>query len=386
MVQAPLPRTERLWFMDNLKVFLTLLVIVHHVGQAYGPTGGFWPFENPERWPYLGYLFWVDASFFMGLFFFISGYFLPGSFDRNGPTAFLKDRVLRLGLPLLTFFVAINPVQMYVSYIHFRGGTLPFFRYWSEIYFGLGARPAHWIGPSWPDLNFGHLWYVEHLLVYALLYALWRVLRKQAPEKKPTPAPGDLAILGYMLALTVISLAVRIWFPIDRWIGFLGFIQMEPAHLPQYLSLFVFGTMAYRRGWLQTLPTARGLRWLGVGVAGVVLGITLPSLPHMAISPALVSTMRVLAESMIATGMSVGLVTLFRARGNQTSSLRRTLSADAYGAYLVHAPLVVVLQYAAAPLPAGPLSKFLLVSLLAIPASFLTSHLLRKLPGFAAVL
>ena len=32
--------TGRLYFLDNLRIALTILVIAHHVGQAYGPTGG----------------------------------------------------------------------------------------------------------------------------------------------------------------------------------------------------------------------------------------------------------------------------------------------------------------------------------------------------------
>ncbi|MBC2578846.1 hypothetical protein [Clostridium sp. DJ247] len=37
---------NRIYFLDNLKVFLTFLVIIHHIGQAYGPTGGFWQYKS----------------------------------------------------------------------------------------------------------------------------------------------------------------------------------------------------------------------------------------------------------------------------------------------------------------------------------------------------
>jgi peptidoglycan/LPS O-acetylase OafA/YrhL len=95
---------ERLYFLDNLKIPLIILVVVHHAGQAYG-GGGWWFVENPERSSLLGIFFTVNRSFFMSLFFMISGYFLPASYDRNGPLDFLKDRFLRLGVPLLGFFL-----------------------------------------------------------------------------------------------------------------------------------------------------------------------------------------------------------------------------------------------------------------------------------------
>jgi peptidoglycan/LPS O-acetylase OafA/YrhL len=74
-----------LFFIDNLRIALIMLVIAHHAGQAYGPTGGFWYFENPERASILGAFFTVNRSFFMSLFFMISGYFLPASYDRTFP-------------------------------------------------------------------------------------------------------------------------------------------------------------------------------------------------------------------------------------------------------------------------------------------------------------
>ena len=33
-------KDNRLYYLDNLKVFLTVLVIFHHAGQAYGNGGG----------------------------------------------------------------------------------------------------------------------------------------------------------------------------------------------------------------------------------------------------------------------------------------------------------------------------------------------------------
>ena len=40
---------KRLYCIDNLRVALTILLIAHHVGQAYGPTGGWWPVQEAVR-------------------------------------------------------------------------------------------------------------------------------------------------------------------------------------------------------------------------------------------------------------------------------------------------------------------------------------------------
>ena len=76
---------NRLSYLDNVKVFLTVLVIFHHAGQAYGQGGGwaYMPSNPAETLPWIWHFFSTNASFFMGLYFLISGYFVPRSYDRK---------------------------------------------------------------------------------------------------------------------------------------------------------------------------------------------------------------------------------------------------------------------------------------------------------------
>ena len=91
----------RSYDLDNLKVFLTVMVIFHHAGQAYG-DGGDWPYHpsNPaEYMPEIWRFFSTNAAYLMGLFFLISGYFVPISFDKQGFATFLRKKLVRLGIP-----------------------------------------------------------------------------------------------------------------------------------------------------------------------------------------------------------------------------------------------------------------------------------------------
>jgi peptidoglycan/LPS O-acetylase OafA/YrhL len=65
------PQPGRLHYLDNLKAVMIILVIFHHAGQAYGPSGG-WPVQDSPKSSLLGPYFWLQASFFMGLMFFLS--------------------------------------------------------------------------------------------------------------------------------------------------------------------------------------------------------------------------------------------------------------------------------------------------------------------------
>ena len=94
---------NRLSYLDNVKVFLTVLVIFHHAGQAYGQGGGwaYMPSNPAETLPWIWHFFSTNASFFMGLYFLISGYFVPRSYDRHGGRTFVRKKLVRLGIPLV---------------------------------------------------------------------------------------------------------------------------------------------------------------------------------------------------------------------------------------------------------------------------------------------
>ena len=269
-----------LFFIDNLRIALIVLVIVRHAGQAYGPTGGSWYFENPDRASIPGAFFTVNRSFFMSLFFMISGYFLPASYDRKGTREFLGDRLRRLGWPLLVFFFAVIPVMMYIYYLNFRTyGHIPFLAYYSQVHFGAGGRPPGWIGPTWPDMNFGHLWFVEHLLLFAVCYVIWRLIRPPLAgiDSREARPPRHVEILVFAFVLAAVTFVVRIWHPIDKWGAFLGFIQVAFADVPRDLSFFVIGVIAYRRNWFLNMPKKTGKVSVAAGRFGCRRKLLRPS-------------------------------------------------------------------------------------------------------------
>lgn len=369
--------TNRQHDLDYLKVALTCLVVAHHAGQPYGGSNGFWYVESAAQTD-LGAFFSVNAAFFMSLFFFISAVFLPGSFDRKAAPRFLADRLKKLGLPLLGGFLALIPVIMYAYYVNFRPyGSRSFFDYYANVYFGLGGMPPDWSGPSWPDMQFGHLWFIEHLLVYACMYAAARwmadnLLPVRKLAAKPETAHPPLRNAGLLLCAVVLSFityAVRTVSPIDQWTGFLGFIQAEYAHVPQYAAFFIAGIYAYRRRWLRTMAPQVGLAWLAVGLLlaagryGGLLGYSPGGTGRDALIYAFV-------ETFLAVGLSVGLLYLFRRYANRPVRLLARLSAASFTVYVIHVPVLVLLQYMLRYLEIAAMGKFLATAAIGIVLSY----------------
>lgn len=381
----------RLFFIDNLRIGLIALVVAHHVGQAYGPTGGWWYITNPEHAQVLGAFFTVNRSFFMSFFFMISGYFLPQSFDRKS-SSFLKDRFLRLGIPLLVFFFVIIPVMMYVYHLSFRPyGPISFLSYYFHFYFGHGPRPAHWTGPAWPDANFGHLWFIEHLLVFAVCYWLWRLMSFSGPKtgQRPSRPPRSFEIVAFAILLAAITFIVRLWYPIDRWIGLLKIIQVAFADVPRDLAFFLIGVVAYRRDRFLTIPKKTGMIWLIIGLAAATLSYGLFSTGQAYFNkggPTWGAFLFDLWEAFLCCGLCLGFTVLFRERLNRQGRLVRDLAASTYTVYLFHVPVIVALQYSVRYIALGPLTKFFIVFLIALPAAFAIGSALRRIPLARAIL
>ena len=124
---------SRLLFVDNWRLALIILMVVHHVAVIYGAGSPFYYMEPPwqDPWAFLTLLIFVliNQSWFMGAFFLISGYFTPQSFDSKGAGSFLKDRLLRLGIPLVIFIFVLNPIAsigIYQMPASLTGITEPF--------------------------------------------------------------------------------------------------------------------------------------------------------------------------------------------------------------------------------------------------------------------
>jgi glucan biosynthesis protein C len=377
---AAQPRAAgRLLFVDNIRVFLTILVVLFHVMIIYAGTGSWYYKEGREDFVTGALGAWflaVNQAYFMGLFLLISAYFVPGSYDRKGAGRFLKDRLIRLGIPLGVYSWILRPVLVYLDPVRWQGPRPPFWDYFPGQYF----RHNTLIGA-------GPLWFVETLLIFSLLYALWRIVVRPRPAQPPLEArfPGSGAIALFALLLGLAGFLVRLWLPMG-W-------SFEPLNLQfpffaQYIALFVLGLTAYRRNWFLGLPETTGRRWLVA--AGVLILLFWPlTLGGGAITAGLTAFFGgwhwqalayALWESFLCLATCIGLIYLFRRIADRQGRMARLLQPNAYTAYIIHGPVITALAYAARDLALYPLAKFGLLSLVAVPLIFGLSSLIRKLP------
>lgn len=342
--------SKRIIYIDLIKVFLTCLVVVHHAGQAYGKTGGVWLVSEDTYLDYLPTLFFFNASFMMGFYFFISGYFIFSSLQRKSKIDFLKERLIKFGIPLVFFSLVIfTPLHFFLS----NEGT-SFLDFSYNLYFNK------------PPLSFGHLWFVALLLVFSLLFILFKDLIKKTSSEAPLKIWHPLIFLFLLIPINVF---VRHYYPIDKWVTWI--VPLEVAHLPQYLSLFVLGAIFNSKNWMENIKASTGLLYF----VGALLVFLNKNLIQNQV-PRLWGTS--IVESILCVGLCLGLVVLFKKFGRKMNFLTKTLSDNSYGIYLFHLLIVIFLQVLLKDLELNLNFKFFLVSVFGILLSWFLTHFLRK--------
>jgi peptidoglycan/LPS O-acetylase OafA/YrhL len=380
---VPLQKQPRLRYIDNIRILLICLVITTHTAITFGAQGS-WYYTVPDADPVAGVVLTVvtalNQAFFMGFFFLISAYFVPGSFDRKGTRRYLSDRMIRLGIPLVVWVLVISPLLDYVVASRVYGYAGSF----TDFY------PGHFV--PFHGFGLGPMWFVFTLLLFDAGYAAWREARRDAPrggDPRPAPRPGFAAIVLFGLALGIVTFAVRVIFPVGtEW----DLFAIQIPFYPQYIALFLVGLSAARNDWLSSIPAGTGK---ACGVAALVLAASGPPLLLAAAGGTLDPLLGgvhwqalLFAAWEQVTGIMIiaGLLWLFSTRLDTQGPVARGAAADTYTVYLIHAPVLLLVSFAIGSLPLPTLQAFALVLGLAIALSFGLAHLIRAIPGAKAVL
>jgi peptidoglycan/LPS O-acetylase OafA/YrhL len=380
--------STRLYFIDHLRAALIILVVLHHVAVVYGATSPFWYTDPPQGVDTLGglilFIFVLfNQAWFMGALFLIAGYFTPGSYDRKGSDTFLKDRLIRLGIPLAIFFFILSPLSAIGIWLE----PAP------QIDFPLTWQ-SYW--QTYPYLvDLGVAWFLALLLIFCFGYVVWRKLTKNRPAslKEESSPPSYLGIGVFILGIAIFSYLFRIVLPLGTYI--LDFPTL--AYLPQYLSFFIVGAVAFRRDWFRTIPGSMGV----VGFVMVIAAsIVLFPLAFSSVFSGEVlflgngtwqSAAYVLWDSAFAVGMVLASITFFRRFFNDKSRLGTFLAQQSYAVYLIHVPIIIFLAYLLRGIDIGgyhfsPLLKFVIASVVVVPVCFAVAWLIRKIPGVSRVI
>ncbi|NTZ84166.1 acyltransferase [Burkholderia metallica] len=360
--------------LDALRACLTLLVVFHHCAITYGAVGGWYYHEvaaGPSVESALLTLFCaINQAFFMGLFFFLAGYYTPPSIDRKGAIRFLADRLLRLGLPLLVYGFLIGPATMALAQS------------------GAGHPLTDTLRHLWRKGTFenGPMWFAQALLIFSAVAVLLHIAFPRTVARDTNHlarVPSDTTLAAAALLTGIAALALRSQWPvgINVW-------GLQLGYFASYVVLYAAGCRTARVHWIEHLPARQARLWSRIAL------LALPVLPLAYLLAKHVSAWRgrpqeviyAFWEPLVAWGTILFLVSRFQQHFDRLTGAWQPLSRRAYAIYIIHPPVLVAVALAWRNVPAAPFLKFAVTGSVACVACYLIAGLLLRVPRLASIL
>lgn len=380
---------ERLHSLDAVRGFALLAGVVLHATMSFLPgfasTG--WPISDHSPSVPLGVSFFVIHMFRMTTFFLIAGYFGRMLFHRLGARAFIRNRGLRIVVPLVVGWIAVFPAIV-ASFV------------WATSKGGV-VTPAPGQVPPAPMLAFPltHLWFLYVLVVTYAVTLLVRAIFVRTIDPNATVRPGldrvVAALVSSRLAVAVMAvpLAAALYFT-PEWRAWFGIPTPDQSLIPNLTALVAFGT-AFSLGWI--LQRQRNLldvwqrHWAFYLVIAAVMTVTCLSIVGLA--PVFSAAPRDRSMQIYAACYALGtwawtfglIGTGLRFFGAE-SPVRRYLADASYWIYIVHLPVLFLLQTAVLDLPWHWSVKFPLILAAAMALLFASYHTMVRYTFIGEVL
>lgn len=334
--------------LDALRASALSLGIVLHASMAYLP--GFrdvrWPIADESTSATLGVTFFVIRMFRMSVFFLIAGFFARALRERLGTGGFIRNRLRRIALPLLAFYLLVTPLT-FIALI------------WGMRQLGIAGPPllpppVPLVGPPIP---WGHFWFLYLLLVLCVLMAVARSLVSALDSKGTLRMAAarmfDALVSSRLVALVLAAPVAASLYTVSWWqpwhgipTPLLGFVPNLPALLA-YGGAFVCGWLMHRdTRTLSSLAAAWPLHLAGAIAATItalmLVGIT-PRFGPIPLSDGARAgyAFAYLLATWCWTFALIGLAVRFFAA---ESPRWRYLSDASYWMYIIHLPVVWLLQ------------------------------------------
>jgi glucans biosynthesis protein C len=361
----------RLHYLDNLRAFAIILVIVLHAAITYmADPPSWWYVIDPDRSVVFTWLVLAVDVPIMQVLFFVAGYFAVRSLQRRGPQGFIREKVVRLAIPWILGVVLLAPLATYMNYVS-RGVPTGYLQFWTSDFWGpMFQQSVYWF--------LGVLFVAFLVLVYAYLLPARAVLQAGQPRVEQ---PRARLFFWFILLTAGGSILYSPNLGLDGWRSLSYLFVVQPARIAFYVGYFILGIYAERHGWFTEAGFRPRLAPWGAGcvIAGLVyLAFRMAgpdmSLPSQAVESALFSTFCLAAL--------IAGVALFRRWIDGAGLAWRTLAANSFGIYYVHPLVLYPLAYVLVGVAIPAIAKLAILVVATLLGSLAVSVLvLKRVPG-----
>ena len=357
--------SKRMYFLDNLKAFIILLMVAFHVGLGYMDPQIEWWYVNDTLKNSLFNLFVLETDvYIMPIMFMLAGYFTIPVLNKRGIKEFWRDKLWRIVLPWIGGSLLVAPLIAY-SIIFSRTPTPPnYFSFWGNEFWGAFFQQAHF-------------WFLG---ILALFFLLLTFVYQQNPQYFKKPAQVKMPSKWFFSLFALISalpfFLANLIFPADLWYTKLYIFCFQPVRLGLLACYFVLGVYAWKNAWF----TGDGYnpKVLGWSIGAIVMlvvflyyRITFTFAPNVL---PLFKAGHALTFSVFCLTTTFAGIAVFHKFIDSDAYLWRRLAANSYIIYFIHQCIVIPLAYTVQQLQMNIWLKYFGVAITSLVLCFLVAE------------
>ena len=340
-------KKPRLIFLDNVKTFLTAMVVFHHCSCAFGACDqtamplviGLNSARTVAKKVLMDSVIIINSVYFMPLFFFISAYFVPSSYKKKGGAAFRLGRRKRILYPALFLLLIWSPGLYAIGQ-----------------YVGRQHNPENFAtAVSYSMGNAGPGWFLFWLLLLNWVYTsiVEASPSSSGENKEQMPFPGTMKRMAYGIALGLILRFSETLLRPTPAMGMFAMMPLGPGSFMIQMFMFYLGFVAKKNGWLEKdlteqLDISLPLHLCFVLVEYAAL-FALDGRMYSPAYPSFLSNFWVISAtlvigSMLTLDMSLAVLMVFQKWFNRENNFTKKLARSAYAVYIIHVAIILPLQ------------------------------------------
>jgi glucans biosynthesis protein C len=371
------PSTQRLYFLDWLRIAAFFLLVLYHTGMYY--VNWDWHVKSPHASDTIEAFMMLSSPWRMSLLFLVSGVAAAFLLSKAGAGTFARQRSVRLLVPLVFGMFVIVPPQAYfevVEKLAYQGSYLDFMKLYVHAYHGFCRGTDCLDLPTW-----NHLWFLPYLWVYCLLLAATVAVLGQARWQALGASVANLLSGWKLVWLPVAVLAIGRLALLTRFPHTHNLVVDWHNHAT-YFPIFLLGALvAFNRAFWQRVDNVR------FGALGTALGGWAFLMSYYAITehmpPDHVGLWRDAQRVLYALVQWSAILAVcgFGHRHLQfDSAKRRYLTEAVFPVYILHQTLIIVFSQMIKPAHHGPVLEATLLVVMTLATSFAVFEAVRRVP------
>jgi glucan biosynthesis protein C len=224
-------QNDRAYYLDWIRIGVILLLVPFHTAVTFAThADGF--IRYPQSVPAMDIGLWFLSIWNMPVLFVVAGIASYYSLQRRTQWQYARERRGKLLIPLLAGFLLLCPPMAYLRARFmgsFQGNILQFYpRFFTNGFYPQG------------DLNWGHLWFLAYLYVFAMILLPLFMRMTREPGRASVVAASAILEKGLWIYLAAIPLMFT-YAPLSPFFPGEYNLLWDWAHFTLFLVLVLYG-------------------------------------------------------------------------------------------------------------------------------------------------